>query len=95
MTKEEDIKLYSNPDKVYKDAKKLYGKDIEFDISTRKDKKYMIFYNGRWVHFGQMGYEDWTRHRNEQRRQAFRIRNKKWANSPKWSASFLSYHLLW
>jgi hypothetical protein len=28
-----------------------------FKKSTRKDKKYMTTYNGKTVHFGQIGYE--------------------------------------
>lgn len=97
MTKEEDIKLYSNPDKVYKDAKKLYGKDIEFDISIRKDKKYMIKIpnTNKWVHFGQMNYEDYTKHKDIERRNKFRIRNHKWANADIYSPAYMAYHLLW
>ena len=25
---------------------------LEFKKSTRKGKKYMVFYNGKWIHFG-------------------------------------------
>lgn len=97
MTKEEDILLYSNPKQVLKDAKKLFGNDVEIKISTRKDKKYMIKNpeNDKWVHFGQMFYEDYTKHKDKKRMERFRIRNHKWANANEFSPAYLSYHLLW
>lgn len=30
---------------------------LEFKKSSHKDKKYMVFYNGKWVHFGDSRYE--------------------------------------
>jgi hypothetical protein len=30
---------------------------MEFLKSTRKNKKYMIFYNNKWIHFGDIRYE--------------------------------------
>ena len=50
---------------------------------------------GKWIHFGFYGMEDFTKHRNLRRRDAFRIRNAKWATAPKWSPSWMSYWLLW
>lgn len=96
VSKEEEMLKYSNPVIVRQLGDKYLGKDTPIYYSSRADKKYMVQSpEGKFIHFGQYGMEDWTRHRNEQRRQAFRTRNKRWANSPKWSASFLSYHLLW
>lgn len=91
------IEKYSNPDKVFKLAKELYGDDVEIKLSTKKDKKYMILNpnNNKWVHFGQMGYEDYTKHNDKDRRDNFLLRNKKWENKPEYSPAFLSYHLLW
>ena len=63
--------------------------------SSRKDKKYMFFYNGKRVHFGQQGYDDFTMHHNEARRQAFRQRNRRWAKAPMYSPAWASYHLSW
>lgn len=64
--------------------------------SSRKDKKYMILDNqGHKVHFGAKGYADYTGHKDEARRDLFRKRNAKWANSPKGSPSWLSFHILW
>ena len=63
--------------------------------SSRKDKKYMIFHNGKRVHFGQQGYEDFTMHHDEKRRQAFRSRNRRWKDAPMYTPAWLSYHILW
>jgi hypothetical protein len=92
-----DIELVSNPRRVFKNAIKIYGDDVEFDFSTRKDKKYMIKdpNNNKWVHFGSIDYEDFTKHNDKERLKKFRQRNHKWANMPKYSSGYMSYHLLW
>ncbi len=63
--------------------------------STRKNKKYMVFANNRHVHFGAMGYQDFTKHNDEARRHRFQARNIHWADAAPLSASWLSYYLLW
>lgn len=86
---------FSNPKEVQRLADKYdVGKVYS---STRKDKKYMVQdpSSGRWVHFGQMGYADFTHHKDEERRKRFLQRNKKWKNTEKYSPSWLAYHLLW
>lgn len=96
MTKKEDLLLYSNPSKARKNAKYFFGEDIKLRISTRKNKKYMIENpQGNWIHFGQMGYEDYTLHRDKERRKAFRSRNRAWRHAPTYSPRYLSYWLLW
>jgi hypothetical protein len=92
-----DINRYSNPSMVQKLAHKLLGKEARIIISPRKDKKYRIYNPNteKYVDFGQMMYEDFTKHKDEDRRRRFRTRNARWANSPKYSASWLSYYLLW
>lgn len=30
---------------------------MEFKRITHAGKKYMVFYNNKWIHFGQLGYE--------------------------------------
>ena len=90
------IRRYSNPTEVYRRAKKYLGKTVKIGLSTKKEKKYMVTTpHGNIVHFGQMGYEDWTRHQDVKRREAFRIRNKQWAKADKWTAAYLAYYLLW
>jgi hypothetical protein len=64
--------------------------------SNRKNKKYMIRNpNGKMICFGASGYADYTAHKDKERRERFRKRNHKWASSSKWTASCLSYNLLW
>ncbi len=47
------------------------------------------------VHFGQMGYEDATKHYDLNRINRFKKRNWKWRNAPKYSPAYLSWYLLW
>lgn len=99
MDKSEAILNYSDPDKVVSLANGYFGKNIPIYLSTRKDKKYMLQDpNNKWVHFGQMGYEDFTYHRDEARKQRYlaRATNIKgnWKND-KYSPNNLSIHLLW
>ncbi len=37
---------------------------MNFQKSTRKNKKYMIFYNNKWVHFGHPSYEQYKDNTN-------------------------------
>lgn len=94
MSKIEEIKKYSDPYKVAKKIKKDLG--IDTHLSTRKDKKYMIKDpNDNWIHFGQMGYEDFTKHNDKERRENFLKRNAKWKNAPIYTPRYLAYHFLW
>lgn len=91
-----ELLKYSNPKKVLKNAIKYLGKDVDVYVSTRKNKKYMIRSpEGKWIHFGLFGMEDYTKHLSEDRRSKFKQRNARWSRSPKWSAGWMSYHLLW
>ena len=98
---------YSDFDTVLNRAKHYYGENVILKKSTRKTKKYMIFdpYNNRFVHFGQMGYKDFTKyvqiydikraneHRIRYLKRALKIKGK-WMNNP-YSPNFLSMLLLW
>jgi hypothetical protein len=87
------LATYSNPTLVRSIARKLHLPPIL--PSTRKTKKYMLQHGNRWIHFGQMGYQDFTKHRDLARRTRFRHRNRSWAKAPKYSAAWLAYHVLW
>ena len=93
--KYKELVKYSNPSLV--DMKsKGYGK---LSISTKKDKKYMIETpSGKIVHFGQMGYEDYTKHKDKIRRDNYLKRSSgisgKWRKN-KFSPNNLSRSLLW
>ena len=68
----------------------------EVKPSTNKGKKYMVMSPiGKPIHFGAYGMEDFTKHKDEERRQAFQKRNAKWAQAEKWTPAWLSYYLLW
>jgi hypothetical protein len=90
---------YSNPLEVKKKAQAYLGKSVSIFLSTRKDKKYMIQKpNGIWVHFGQMGYEDYTKHQDNNRRKSYLLRTEnikgKWKDD-KYSPNNLSRNILW
>ena len=91
---------YSNPKKSQKLAYKYFGKDAIIYRSSRKNKKYMIRSDGdgHWVHFGQIPYEDFTKHKNTQRRHNYLTRSGKiqgnWEKN-KYSANNLARKILW
>jgi hypothetical protein len=90
------VKKYSNPTQVKKLAKEKLGENVKVFYSSRENKKYMLEDpNGKWIHFGQLPYEDFTKHKDTERRENFLKRNAKWKDQPKWTAGWLSYHLLW
>lgn len=97
MSKLEQIFPYSDPNIVFARAKQIFGRDVKIEYSTRKNKKYMLYDPNKreFIHFGQLPYEDYTRHRDEVRRMKFQIRNHEWSKAPKYSPRFLSYFLLW
>jgi hypothetical protein len=98
---------YSDFEAVLSKAKQFYGENVILKKSTRKTKKYMIFdpYKNTFIHFGQMGYKDFTKyvqiydikraneHRIRYLKRALSIKGK-WINNP-YSPNFLSILLLW
>ena len=88
-----ELRNYSDPEYVMQKAKMMGLNPVH--ESSRKDKKYMVFDGRTMVHFGQMGYEDATKHNDLDRINRFKKRNWKWQNSPKYSPAWLSWFLLW
>ena len=92
-----ELNKYSNFKTVNDNAKRLYGKEVF--VSTRKNKKYMIMNDDKkWIHFGQLGYEDFTKHLDEQRRELYIKRASKLKGQWKeniYSPNMLSIVLLW
>lgn len=81
---------------VIKALHKYYGKDVDLYLSTRKDKKFMVISpEGKRIHFGQKGYQDWHSHKDPIRRENFRKRNAKWSQADKWTPAHLAYYVLW
>ena len=93
LTKFDQLRDYSDPEYIMTKAQELGYNPIH--ESSRKDKKYMVFDGHRMIHFGQMFYEDYTKHLDPRRRMNFRNWNWRWEFTPKYSASNLSYTLLW
>ena len=70
--------------------------------SWRSGKKLAILYGGKWIHFGAVGYDDYTTHQDPQRRAAYRRRHAgilladgRPAYLVKTSPAFWAYNLLW
>ena len=94
----EDINRYSNPDTVAKRLQK-YLPGTQLYLSTRKGKKYMVQKpDGSYTHFGQRGYQDYTKHNDDLRRIHYLQRATKikgnWEQDP-YSPNNLSINLLW
>jgi hypothetical protein len=97
IPKSDEIWKWSNPKTAQKNATKYYKKDIY--RSNRKDKKYMIQDDdGKWVHFGGMLYQDFTKHADQSRRENYLKRASKikgdWKGNP-FSANALAMRILW
>ena len=87
--------------KLIKNAKNLGAESL--DYSPRKNNKYMVkLPGGKKVHFGSPKYEDYTVHKDKERRdkylsRAMKIKNKKGEltyTNPE-SSNYWSIHLLW
>jgi hypothetical protein len=94
------MEKYSNPGIVQQRAFEIYGKNAVVYFSNRKTKKYDIYdpNNKKWVSFGALGYEDYTKHQDESRRKNYLNRTSKirgdWRSNP-YSSNNLSRRLLW
>ena len=86
--------------KVYRNFMKYKGSDdAEIYLSATKDKKFAVRTpDGKVVNFGQKGYDDFTKHRDEQRRENYLNRatniNGNWRRN-KYSANNLAINVLW
>ena len=77
-------KIYdvSNPELVLKQLKKYYGDKVDLYLSTSKTRN--IWYTmkkEKKIHFGDLRYFDYTKHKNKKGREQFRNRNKKWKDA--------------
>jgi hypothetical protein len=97
---QKNIKLYSNPRTAQNMAYKYLGKTAKLYPSNNPEKKYKIcdMKNNKWVSFGQMGYEDYTKHKDKKRRKNYLTRTKHmkgdWRRN-KYSANNLARNILW
>jgi hypothetical protein len=101
IPKTDKIWKWSNPIQAQKRSVQVFGKKRGVIYrSTRKNKKYQIFddLTKRTVSFGQMGYEDYTKHKSKKRRANYLRRSRKikgfWKSNP-FSPNNLSRKILW
>lgn len=90
----------SNPEIVYNNLQKYFGRHTDLYISNRKNKKYMVInpYTNKNVHFGDIRFQDLTKHlnpirRNSYLRRATNIRGN-WKDDP-YSSNNLAIWCLW
>jgi hypothetical protein len=81
-------------------AKRLGATDLR--RSSRRGKKLAVLYRGAWIHFGALGYEDYTQHRDKDRRERYRRRHRgilladgRPAYRVKTSPAYWAWQLLW
>lgn len=82
-----------------KRAYEVYGPHARLYYSSRPTKKYMILDpEGKRVNFGQMGYADYTLHKDEERRRHYLARSMKirgnWRKNL-YSPNQLAMRILW
>lgn len=100
LGKANEVKKWSNPEQVKKNLIKYAGKNVELLYSPKKDKKYMILSptTDKFIHFGAINYEDFTKHQDPKRRANYLKRSASikgnWKND-KFSANNLARELLW
>jgi hypothetical protein len=97
--KSDSIWNYSNPRVVQRRARLLYGRKATVFRSNLKTKKYFIIDDdGKKVHFGFMGMEDYTHTHDERKRDSYLKRSAgirgQWKENP-FSKNNLSRSLLW
>lgn len=95
-----ELRKYSNPEEAQKKAYEYLGPLADIYPSWKPEKKYVIYNpdKNKFIHFGQMGYQDFTKHRSSIRRNAYLTRTAKmkgkWKDDP-YSANNLSREILW
>ena len=65
-----NIYNYSDPEIVFENAKQYLGENVIIRFSDKPPKKFMVLNpeTNKWVHFGQMPYQDFTFSRNHNKR---------------------------
>ena len=76
MSFSKTLKKYSNPVVAQKMAYKYLGKTAKLYPAKNPQKKYSIYdpNEKKWVEFGQIGYENFTKHKNKARRKNYLTR---------------------
>jgi len=95
-----EVEKVSNPITVMERAKAIYGDDVIINFSSEPTKKYSVYdeNGGKIVHFGDIQYEDYTKHLDPLRRDNYLARSANikgdWKDNP-FSANNLARRLLW
>ena len=89
-----DIEKYSDTKKVQHNANK-YGLQVVY--SPRQTKKFRIVNPDtlKYIDFGHFGSQDFTLHQNTERQRRYKLRNNRFKTSPKYSAGWASFYILW
>jgi hypothetical protein len=72
--------------------------EIYLKKSSKKDKKWMVYIEGKTIHFGAFGMSDYTIHKDAERMKRYENRHKSrenWKKSGIKTAGFWSKWLLW
>jgi len=94
------INLFSNPTIVMKNARQYLGQDVVLKLSDNPKKKYMVLnpHTKKWIYFGAMGYEDYTKHKDDERRNNYLKRSANirgnWRDD-RYFPNNLSRNILW
>ena len=94
------LSKFSNRKTAQQKAFKYLGKTAKLYPASNPHKKYKIYdpIHETWVNFGQIGYEDYTKHKDKHRRKSYLTRSSRikgnWKQNP-YSANNLSMHILW
>jgi len=100
IPKDDLLYVFSNPKIVLKKAKEYLGNNVIIFKSIRPNKKYMVYNpeTEKFVYFGAMKYEDFTKHKDEERRENYLKRSSNikgdWKDN-KYSPNNLSRNILW
>ena len=100
MNKYTELLKVSNPEIAQKNAFKYLGKNAILYLSNQKNKKYAIYdpYTNKYISFGDIRYEDKTKHNDKDRQNRYlkRAMNMRgnWADN-KYSPNNLSMYILW
>ena len=81
------MEQYTNPIIVKRQFNKFYKSDgSQLKPSTRKGKKWMVLdpNTNKWVHFGQIGYQDFTVHQDRERRKKYWSRMQRFISAYKY-----------
>jgi len=96
----QELAKYSDFKIAQERANEYLGEDAVLFLSPKEGKKYRIYdpINNKFVDFGQMLYEDFTKHNDLRRRERYLKRASNirgnWRDN-KYSPNNLSIHILW